>query len=495
VRAASALAILALVPFLAGCTDGAAPDPPLDGIAPGELRAGGAYSFHHAGGTLVFTLGGEGDASFDLFDGADQRLGSVGFSSSPAGASRHTIDGVDAGELVLLLTTINGTLRVESAGQAVAAFRPLGTLVERHLLADEEPRANPLFGLNIPTPGSRPYDETFEVSLVRAPTALRVLATGPNSGLAVEVRSSKGIVLTADGDTAGPSAAIGDPVSLYAIPGTLTPQNIRDGELVVRVTADDLAGAVVLEAQSFSRVRLPTPQRQGPDPSDVSFTYGSLPGGPVGFTVHRDARTLVLWQEGTPEANATVALFGPHDERIATVLVPAVGTAEVAVSGGGDFVAVLLEGKATLGADVAPSDFDLHPLGVAKAVVPVAVAGSYSSQGGRYGQAMEEAEAPTAFALRANRTASSGSNELGSEQPLPLCGSGDRGRYLRVDQGGEAILAYVEPQSASGNVDPEPAFRSATRALGAGPLQVWSDGFGADGCDRPVIDVLSYVRP
>lgn len=501
-RAASALALIAILPLLAGCTDGGggpeeAPgtQPLAPGLTPGELRAGGFYTFRHEGGTLVFTLGEEGDASFDLFDGADLRLGSVGFSSSPSGSSMHTIEGVQPGDLVLRLTTINGTLRVESGGRSVTSFRPLGVAVERHVLVDLDPRPNPLPGIVIPLPTSDgSYSGTMDVAFRRAPVGLRVLATGPDAGLLVEVRSSKGVVLVADGDEASPQAAIGELV-LYPIPGEFTPQNVRDGSFTVTVTADDLGGAVVLEAQSYSRAPLPAEPVAGPDPADVPFTYGALPRSPVGFTVHDDARRIFLWQDEAAADNATVALFDADDRRIATVLVPGRGSIAVTVQGGGEHVAVLLEGDATLGADVAPSDFDLHPLERSVTVLPVAVAGSYQApEGGRYGQGTEEADLPTAFALRANRTSASEGDEFGDDAQFnPFCGTHNRGRYLAIDQGGEAVLAYLEGLD-EGN-EPGPAFMAGTRALGSGPVQVHFDGFGADGCDRPVIDVLSYVRP
>lgn len=494
-RAAPALAVLVIVPLLAGCTEGIDdPLPTAEGLAPGELQAGGYYTFAHGGGPLVFTLADEGDASFDLFDGADQRLGSVGFSSGRSGSSVHTIQGVDPGDLVLRVTTINGTLRVESGGRPVTAFRPLGTHVERHILADAEPRANPLPGISFPIPFmTGTYDETVNVTLVRAPTDLRILATGPAAGLVVDVSSSKGIVLTADGDSAPASGAIGEPVFLFALPGILTPQNIRDGALVAHVRADDLAGAVVLEAISYSRARLPAPLGAGPAPADVTFTYGALPDTPVRFTVHPDATTLLLWQEGAGGANATVALFDGRDERLATVVVLQRGSIAVPVVGGGEYVAVLLEGSATLGADLAPSDFDLHPLDHVVTVVPEGTAGSHTTTaGGRYGQAIEDASFPTAFALRASRTEATGTGELETSAPHPFCGLGNRERYLRVDQGGETVLAFRE--GSGDGIDPAPAFLAATRALGPGSLQVHYDGFGADGCDRPAIDVLSYVR-
>ncbi|MEK6976684.1 MAG: hypothetical protein AABY18_10140 [Candidatus Thermoplasmatota archaeon] len=488
-RAASALAVLAMVPLLAGCTGGDDAPGVVAGIPAADLEAGHFYAFRHNGGALVFTLDGDGDAAFDLYDGNDRRLGSVGFSSETTRSGLHRIDGVGAGELVLGLLTLNGTLRVESGGSGVASFQALADHIERHVLVDRAPRADLMGPIGIgglPLSDQQSADEAVAVALRRAPAQLRVLGTGPWSNLTVDVLSEKGVVLSTGEAAATPVFSIEASRELVAIAGQFTPQNLRDGNLTARVRADDLAGALLLEARSYSRAGLPGPAQAGPDVADVAFTYGVLPDAPVSFDVHGDATRLVLWQEGPPADNATVAVFGPDDRKLAVVHVPRTGTIVVPVAAAGQHVAILLGGKATLGADEAPSDFDLRPLDVTDTVVPSGRAG----ENGRYAIANEQLDLPTAFRFLPTVVSTPG-DVLG--QPQMPFGSCTTGLFARVDQAGEAVLAAVlaTPGSAA---DPAP-FVLGTMALRDGPLTLTYDGLGDDGCDRPAIVIQSYVRP
>lgn len=476
------------MPLLAGCTQGNDPAPPAPGLPASALEAGRYYGFAHAGGALAFTLDGEGEASFDLYGGDDQRLGSVGFSSSPGRTGLHRIEGVDPGEVVLRLVTLNGTLNIDSGAERVQAFRPLLATVDRILLIDRPPRMDLLggIGLDIALPGQTPADETVAIDFPRAPSDLRVLANGPWANLTVEVHNDRGLVLSAQdpGLIAAPTPG-GTPRTLETMLGAAVPQNLRAGPAAAHVRADDLAGAVVLELESFSRAALPGPALTGPAVGDVRFTYGALPDGPVAFTVHASTRALMLWQDGPAADNASVALFGPHDEPLGVVRVPSKGTAQVPVAAGGDYVAVRLGGRVSLGADRTPSAFDLRPLEVQETTLPSGPMGL----NGRYAIGNETLDAVGAFELRPGSLTSDGPDLQEGQTPLGGC---DRGRFLRVDQGGETLVATLERgNDAAIEVA---SFAEGTLALGQGPLTVTHDGFGGDGCARPAVVVRSYVR-
>lgn len=486
-------ATLAVVLILtAGCAAepraDASPDP---GLPPANLEPGRFYSFHHGGGPLVFALDGDGDVSLELYGGDDTRLGSVGFSSSPTSSGMYRLEGVDAGELVLHMQTLNGTLSVDADGARVTRFLPLVEHVERVLLVQHEPRLQPFGALNIEgLPTAEPVHVAPEVAFQRAPSHLRVLGTGPwSSDLVVQVEGARGVVLrTLDNPSSPSTLSLAPTHDLIEVPSTMTPQNLRDGALTVHVDAGDLGGALVLEARSFARAPLPTPGARGPDPADVAFTYGDLPDGPVGFTVHRSARHLVLWQgDGSGPANGTdaaVALFDGHDAKLGVVLVPPRGSVEVPVAADGTYVAVLLSGQATLGADRAPADFELRPLGVQEATVPSVPAG----QGGDYGVATVELSGERVFALRNSTMAAPTGDFAGQAMGSGGC---DTGRFIALAQGGETRFAFFEPGQA--DVDPAP-FLQGSLALDGGPIVVTHDGFGDDGCSRAAVAVLAYER-
>lgn len=490
-RTAAAFAVLAIVPLLAGCTDGDAAPPVVPPVSPGlpaaALTEGGTYAFAHAGGPLVFTLAGNGDAAFELYDGEDRRLGSVGFSSETTRTSLHRVDGVPRGDVVLRLQTLNGTLLVESDGQPVLRFMPLGLLVERIVLVSTAPGPLDVVGIGSPVGGTgEPVDEQVPISLRRAPSSLRLLAAGAWSGLDVEVRSERGVVLRLDVADSSSTPIASPGRILLPLRAEATPQNLRDGELVAHVRADDLRGALVLEAESYSRAPLPTP---GQDAGQAAtFSYGELPAEPVVFTVHQDATRLLLWQEAGNGTNASVALFDAHDRRVANVVVPREGVVAVPVSEPGDYVAVRLAGSVSLGADRAPADFDLRPLEVQQTIVP----GQPAGNGGLYAIATEELDLPTAFAFDPAVLAVPQGNVDGGLGPnLGMFGCSG-GRFLRVDQGGEAVLVSLEPVGNE-EFDARP-FVAGALALGAGALTVTHDGFGDDGCERPAVAIRSYLR-
>ena len=492
---AAALAVL-LIPLLAGCTadDGPPASAPALGVPAAQLDAGRFYSFRHRGGALVFTLDSEGDAAFDLYDGADTRLGSVGFSSAPPRAGLHRIEGVAAGDVVIRLQTLNGTLRITSGGAGVGSFQPLAESVERVVLVARPARGDPVpIGLGLaPLPTQDPVDDTVDVAFQRAPAELRVLATGPWQNLTVEVRSGRGPVLRSEAGGSSGGIALGPVNVLAPLLGQATLQNLRDGRLMATVRADDLAGAVVLESRTYSRAALPGRSAAGPDPASLPFSYGALPDGPSAFAVHADAARLVLWQEGAAgnATEATVALFGPRDERLGTLLVPANGSVAMATVGPGDYVAVLLSGRATLGADRAPADFQLRPLDVRQTLAPATRAGGSDE----YAVATEPVDATNAFALRPGTLAASGGDTFGSSgSPLGPFGGCDAGRFLVVAQDGETLVASLE--SLDGTAPDASPFADGTLALGDGQLTVTHDGFGDDGCPRPAVTVLSYERP
>lgn len=484
VRQALAIAVLVAGPLLAGCLQGDAPPVPDVGVAAAALEVGHYYAVRHAGGSLTFTLAGQGDASFELYSADDQRLGSVAFASSSGGTGLHRIDGVAAGDVVLRILTLNGTLQVQSAARPVEAFLPLLTNVERLLVIDRAPRSGvpllPAFGL--PLPGQEAADETISLFFPRAPAALRVLGNGPWTNLSVTVRNDAGVMLAAADVGFVDPDLLGSPRSLQALPGTLTPSALRAGAATAHVRAEDLGGAIVLEVETFSRVALPTTPSSGID-ANVPFTYGPLAAGPQAFTVHERARTLHAWNpHGT--LPAAVALFGPHDEALGVLRIPPASSVLQAVSGGGEYVAVLLAGNASLGADRTPAAFDLRPLEVQQQAAPSAVAGA----NGRYALANETLDGERVYALQLGSIESPPTGVLESPGLTTGC---DGGRFLRVTQGSEALAVVQETSEGLRGMETLALGSLVLRGEG---LQVQHDGFGDDGCNRPVVVALRYVR-
>ncbi|MHB1262703.1 MAG: hypothetical protein ACYC2H_13430, partial [Thermoplasmatota archaeon] len=403
---AALLAAVAVVPLLAGCSDDPAPAPPLvsSEITADRLENGTYYAFAHGGGDLDFSVAGNGSAEGVLYGADDQRIGHIGVGAEQA-RGRFVLEGLDEGELVLHVLAINGTLDLRSGGSPVMAYRTLPLHVERHLLVERD-ASTPLFP-TLPGVGSS-VDETIDLDLLRAPTDVVAVARANYESVDVRASGRSGLVYDGQG---GQGVPVQFGTFLDEIPGEFHDENVRDGRLTVRVQATDFSGIVLLEARSYSRARIA--EGEAFLSTDVPrFTYGDLPDQPVEFEVRDGTALLYLWQEAPPTAEeaseecqdtanaqqercalgvpAHVALFSPDDARVATLTVPANGTLAVPVAEPGTWVAVLLDGAATLGADRVPSDFELRLLDVVETVVPGDAAGQND---GRYGEDRRPLEA------------------------------------------------------------------------------------------------------
>jgi hypothetical protein len=477
--------------LMAGCT--VDPAETADGaMAPEELAVGGFYAFRHTGGSLSFGLDGPGSAEVVLYGGDDARVGRVALDDARS-AGRFVLERVDAGDLVLHVQGLDGNLTVRSEGREVEAFSSLPTHVERHVLL-QRPRG-PLapVGLEGVNPLDRePADETVEVQLLRAPSHLRLLLQGSYADLDVRVVGAGGPVLVAE----APSGGFGPPVvalGLDEIPSEGYGENVRDGLLTAKVAAGDFEGVLLLEAESFSRARPPAAAVEALE-GEPRFTFGVLPDQPVSFQVRAGAERIYLFQErdgGSPaepaceaaEApgldgdcppGAVVALFGPHDERVAIVEVPADGVVAVRSVGAGEWVAVLLSGEASLGTDLVPADFELHPLEVEVAFTPESHA---SGRGGEYASADGPANvAGVPFRAAIGET----SDPFGGLPLLASCGPAS----LALRQDGETIGSWGHSGQPSGQ--PE-------LLLDGGELTVAYDDFGP-GCPQAILAIEGYVR-
>lgn len=497
-RALLLVAGLAL-PLLAGCTDPPAPAEPLarswETGAEG-LENGTFYAFPHAGGDLAVAVRGNGSAEVVLYGADDVRLGHVGVGAERA-RGRFVLEGVEAGELVLHALAINGTLDLRSGGAPVPWFRALTAHYERHVLVSRDAS---LGGMPVPLPGGGDsVSEDVEVRLLRAPTDVLLYVHASFESLDVRVQGRSGPVLEVSTGSSVPFAGV------YSGPmrGEAYPENVRDGELVAHVEASAFEGDVVLEAASYSRAR-PAEAAATWTGEVPRFTYGDLPDHPVAFDVHRDAVRLYLWQErgevadgaaceaegGDADAcgpeDAHVALFGPDDRRVATVAVPPDRVVALPVHEPGSWVAVLLGGEATLGADRVPGDFELHPLDVGQQTFPGGAAGSDDGSYEEERSAVRLDGVP--YRVHAVELSGTGTGPVLDARPLVLgtCTSG----ALALLHGGETIGAWGYDSLGSVRA---PEQQDPSLLLGDGPLEV-AYGDHGPGCDRPGVAFDTYRR-
>lgn len=453
----------AVVVLLAGCT---APPPPDAGPAPlptGLLAAEagpGFFLLPHAGGELAFSS--TGHARIELFGPDDQRLGSLELGSL-LGAEPVRIER-PAGDHVLHIVSADGRLSVASGG-AEARLHPLPLQVERSLLL-EEPGG---LGLSLPVGGGPPVAATRNVTFQRVPVGLRAVVVGTFDEVQVD---AQGAGLAYRGEALG-SYPLFFQGGRHELAGTFDPDGVRDGNLTAHVTASSLQGTVLLEATTYVRRLPPAGLPTVAAPPQTAFLYGFLPDGPVEFHVADGARSLVL--EGGPDG-AAVALFGPTDRPLGAYTVAAGARRALAVPGGGPYVAALLAGNATLGADAAPAAFDLRPLQTSVVSGPKGYAGSE----GAYGAAEEPVAAGgVPYRVEAFRFGPGFAGLTSFDCP------GDAA--VRLRQGGETLYGWV-----GGNATVPDAVASGL--LDGTPLSVWHDDHGDDGCGRPGVLVRSYTR-
>lgn len=501
------------LPLLAGCADPAGPGPTVESpglvaVAPTDLSVGGFYAFRHDGGELVFQTEGDVAADVVLYGGDDRRIGRIGLGGDGA-AGRFTIDNVDAGELVVEVRALDGGdgIDIRSGGSRVRDFQALPTHIERRVLLQRQNDAVSQFG--IPTAALQPADENVDFELLRAPSSLRLLLQGNYQDLAVAVVGEDGVVLRAE-EPGGPVGPQGfGTFSFEEIPSQSFGENVRDGSLSAQVSAADFRGVLLLEATSFSRARAAPSDVQATD-EEPRFTYGVLPEQPVTFHVKAGTQWLYLLYEGDDSGSkacrdaaeeagadpekacgeaALVALFGPDDQRVATVHVPFNQTVAIPAVAEGEWVAVLLDGEATLGADRVPADFELHPIEVRSGAVPTDAA---SAQTGEYGQA----EAPVQGQGVVFRITGEFRGATVFQFPLGF-GPGCSPATLVARQGGETIGAWGFGADANANPnDADTAPRGTMDPNGfldGSPLSVVYDDFGPD-CNRMVLAVDGYVR-
>lgn len=488
-----------LAAMLAGCAkdDSAAPEVPAVGeVAGSKLDEGASYGFFHGGGGLSFAVATGDQADLDLFDGQDHRLGRIHLADNTS--LRFTFDRVASGDVVVQVLSLNGTLTARSGGDEVVGFRRMPEHVERHLLAQQEGSFALPFGLPdlgiLPT---NPADAQLYINLTRAPQLLRVLAAGTYSGLTVKITGAGGPLLEASG-SAGPD--------LIPIPGgngfqtvsqVFFSENVQDARLNVTLHADDLDGVIILEALSYSRAPDIIPAGARAAPENAMFTYGLLPDRPVRFQVHPEATELRLLapmdggdvpdatQQGIPGANTTevaarVALYDTKDNKIAGLELAPGEAIAVPVSGGGDYVAVALDGAVILGADRAPADFELHPLVVQEQYEP----SQPPSQRDEYAQSKTQVDAAgTPFRI----TPADIVNDAFIGVSLPdvglLLGCRPEGT-MRVAQGNETLGFGGDAHSQDASV----RLRNA-------PFTLVTDGFGPGCGTHKGAFIESYVRP
>jgi hypothetical protein len=478
-RAALVVALLAL-PLLAGCAQSPASGAaPVGAVGPDALESGRFYAFRHGGGALSLALAGNGSAEVVLYGADDTRVGRVGLGQT---GGRFVLETQAAGDMVVEVLALNGTLDLRSGVSPVTRFVELTRHVERHVLL-QAPRG-PLTGTGVTAlTGGQPVQADLDLVLRRAPSALRLLLDGAASDLSVRMDGPDGTVLQAHVD-ADPLFAIGPSgLSLDPLSAMVYEENLRGAAYTVTASAASLEGVVLLEAESFSRARA-VPHGAAPTSEQARFTYGVLPDQPVAFDVHRDANRVLLWQEGrdcTDDCtDAVVALFGPDDARVATVHVPANTTLAVPVGRPGTWVAVVLDGVVTLGADRVPADFELHPLEVLETSSPSQHAGGQNN----YGQGHEEAAVagiPFHFGTVEDFGGGFGNtpeNFLG----LTACGPPS----LRLVQGNETLAAW-------GFYGLEGPGLDVHALVGDGGLSVVHDDFGP-GCPRLALRVMGYQR-
>lgn len=482
-----------VVPLLAGCIGGPTPETPppaVVAVPPDDLEAGTFYAFDHGGGDVVFSVAQDGSAGIVLYDGEDRRVGRIELGAEQA-SGRFVVEGLDAGELVVDLTAINGTLDIRSGGQQVGSFLELPRHIERHILVQRAP------SMPYPVPIgllASDLDETVEVGLLRSPSTLRVSAVAAYSQLEVTVEGRGGLVYHADaGD---------DPVpvpGLFSgnVPGTMYDENVRDGALTVYVTATSFEGLLLLEAESFSRAR---PVAGGLVPTDdvPQFTYGELPEGPVAFEVQREARSLYFWlepvsapseeceeaanqQQARCRGEAVVALFDPDDHRVATFTVDANDTLEYRLpeEPQGEWVAVALAGSALMGSDRIPSDFELHDLEVVETTVP---ADGASDEEGTYSEQREGVQAD-GVPIHVVSTIDYG---VTSADNLGFLPGGCDAPSLRLLLGNETVGAWGFRDFQEAGLDPD-------HLLADGGLAVVHGDYGP-GCQRLVLTFTAYER-
>jgi hypothetical protein len=467
-------AVAALL-LLAGCLQTA--DPPRAEVprwspflvTDAELEAGRFYAFDHPGGTLEATLADGREASFALHAPDDRRLGTHHLSGGDP-PPRLTLGPLPVGSHVLHVLSLNGTLGLHASREL--RFAPLPTHVERHVLAQEPHGPAPPF----PFIPRGTVEEPLAVGLRRPPTLMRLLSDGSYGHLEVVLRDEAGPVL--ESEWGGPFLDQPFFRSLEEVPSTFHGDRAVGRNLTGKLSAEDLQGVVLLESWSYSRALPHGQDRVHALDAPPRFSYGRLPQAPVAFHVAADAKTLVAWSEGPAkpkQGTAWVLVFDAEDRKVASLPVEPGTYTAMDVRGGGEYVAVLLGGNATLGADASPATLGLRPLDVRGKTFPKDPAG----KDGEYAQ--EEGTAAAEGVLFDVRPARA-DDRLFLPSPIDC----PPGPSLRVLQHGETLGAWGPSW--------DPARTPVGVLLGDGEASLWHDGFGPSACSRWAAETVAYVR-
>ncbi len=505
-RATAILVILA-ASAVAGCLGGGSPGAgataPPGLLGPEQIQAGGFFAFWHAGGDLTFAMDGAGDASLVLYDAQDFRVQDIEIRSSLNETGSAQVSGVEAGDLVLAVSILNGSLKVTSARTIVTAYWPLGLHVERHTLVNRSPALlRDPFGLPLGVFDQPVPDTTIHLRLLRTPTNMELLASGSYREVDVSVQGAGGSIFAVIKRSSSPGT-FQPGMRFNAIDSNyFWPENARGPDVTARVEAASLDGALVLQSWSFSRAlppagaasiaergpvdapasddSLPASVRDG-----VAFTYGLIPGQPVSFQVHSDATNLYLWSEAADNATSWATIFGPDDLRLATVPVTAGARVQVPVPASGEHVIVLLEGNLTLGADRAPADFQFHPLDVRTAQAPASPAGS----GGTYGTE-NQTITPVGVPFRIRYVPA-----MGGSMGFPGLAECGGETTLIVRQENETIFLWKDGYDVQGWWAAYDVAGASARLMRDDPLHLVHDGFGGGTeCSHAGVAVDGYVR-
>ena len=478
---AAALALLATIPLLAGCVQDPAipllPAPSPFAIQAFQAQPGRSYAIDHPGGTLTLRIAAASAGALVLYDGEDRRLGA--YSLGGGGAADLRIDELAPGRHVLQVVGLNGTLMVEGPAGPVPLW-PLRTHVERHVLASRPAQPVP----PIPLVPRDTIHDAVRLDLTHPPTGLVLYADGDFGDLHLELSSPAGEVFRSDW-----GGAKFDPPfyeQLEPVPGTFHSENVRSPSLEGRLDVEDLQGVLLLDATSYSRA-LPAGQElvsKGPSTVSVGYRqYGLLPPRPVAFHVSSQATHLAFWNDGALPSSSLrapdpswVAIYDAKDRKLASVPVLPGTVTTLQVEAAGEYVAVLLSGNATLGADAAPPELGLKPLDTLTQVVPQRPAG----KGGEYGQA-NETIAPQGVLYGIGPTEIM--DALAFPQPQFVCLPEPS---LRILQGGEVLAAWGPQWQPEGG--------PVGVLLDGSETTLWHDGFGPSDCPRLGAKLLSYVR-
>lgn len=405
-RAVALVAILA-AGTLAGCFGDEAPQDPVATAtdrAVSELGPG-FFMFWHGGGALRLALESGDGAVFTLFDGGDVRIGRAEFRRDGF-SDEVTLPAAPAGDHVLWVEQLDGRLAIDSGGVPVAVLRQLASHVERHVLA-ATPMAEPLLGFVPPAPteAGQPVDVEVPLQLLRPATGAHLLGAGQGERVSVHVTGAAGTMYSTD--ISFFSTRSGPQVSMQPLSGTFDPA-ASAANVTASVHADALAGTLLLEAFSYSRVVRPQapaepfmPPSGGPsvqlsndengqsvsyssgsgNNDDPLFVYGELPEEPVAFSVSADAAHLILLvgpkdckdceqeapEDGSPGeprhggTASTVRLFDAKDRMVGLYRLGAETAYRIPITAGGEYVA-FATGSVTLAADAVPKSFGLKVL-------------------------------------------------------------------------------------------------------------------------------------